>query len=130
MRGGQRMQKIGKTIFRRESRITGVTHSAAFKSVEESIRFPLKYYGNNVCGLVNFLYLLQEFGIINLVFSSPATVYGKGVNAGDPLREFCVHHPETYYDNDDDVRRAKPGVLGTTSPTAERDLRVNPFLPI
>ena len=33
-----------KTIFSRESRITGVIHFATFKSVEESIRFRLKYY--------------------------------------------------------------------------------------
>lgn len=106
-----------ETIFRRESRITGVIHFAAFKSVEESIRLPLKYYGNNVCGLVDFLSLLQEFGIKNFVFSSSATVYGDVANSGIPLREeFCVHHPETYYDNDGGARRASPGVLGLTSP--------------
>jgi UDP-glucose 4-epimerase len=39
---------------------------------------------------VNFLDLLQELGINNLVFSSSATVYGEGVNAGVPLREEFV----------------------------------------
>lgn len=65
-------------------------HFAAFKPVEESIRFPLKYYRNNACGLVNFLDLLQELGINNLVFSSSVTVYEEGVNAGVPLHEEFV----------------------------------------
>lgn len=106
-----------KPILRCESRIIGVIHFAAFKSVEESIRCPLKYYENNVCGLVDFLGLLQEFGIKNFVFSSSATVYGEGANAGIPLREeLCVHHPETYHDDDGDQHHAIPGVLGLTSP--------------
>jgi UDP-glucose 4-epimerase len=62
------------------SRISGVIHFAAYKSVEESIRMPLRYYSNNVCGLVDFLSLLEEFGIKNFVFSSSATVYGEGAN--------------------------------------------------
>ena len=49
-----------ETVLRRESRISGVIHFAAYKSVEESIRMPLKYYSNNVCGLVDFLSLLEE----------------------------------------------------------------------
>ncbi|KAJ4366250.1 hypothetical protein N0V83_007886 [Neocucurbitaria cava] len=101
----------------RQSRISGVIHFAAYKSVEESIRMPLRYYSNNVCGLVDFLALLEEFGIKNLVFSSSATVYGEGANCGIPLREeLCVHHPETFLDNDGSERQVLPGVLGLTSP--------------
>jgi UDP-glucose 4-epimerase len=99
------------------SRISGVIHFAAYKSVEESIRMPLKYYSNNVCGLVDFLGLLEEFGIKNFVFSSSATVYGEGANCGVPLREeLCVHHPETFYDQEGRERQALPGVIGLTSP--------------
>jgi UDP-glucose 4-epimerase len=101
----------------RTSRISGVIHFAAYKSVEESIRMPLKYYSNNVCGLVDFLGLLEEFGIKNFVFSSSATVYGEGANCGVPLREeLCVHHPETVYESDGSQRLALPGVIGLTSP--------------
>jgi UDP-glucose 4-epimerase len=100
-----------------QSRISGVIHFAAYKSVEESIRMPLRYYNNNVCGLVNFLGLLEEFGIKNFVFSSSATVYGEGANCGVPLREeLCVHHPESFLDGDGNERRVLPGVLGLTSP--------------
>lgn len=101
----------------RHSRITGVIHFAAYKSVEESIRMPLKYYMNNVCGMVDFLGLLEEFGIKNFVFSSSATVYGEGANCGAPLREeLCVHHTETFCDEEGSERQAIPGVMGLTSP--------------
>ncbi|KAI8933552.1 hypothetical protein NX059_009286 [Plenodomus lindquistii] len=101
----------------RRSRISGVIHFAAYKSVEESIRQPLRYYNNNVCGLVDFLSLLEEFGIKNFVFSSSATVYGEGANCGLPLREeLCVHHPESFLGEDGVERRVLPGVLGLTSP--------------
>jgi UDP-glucose 4-epimerase len=101
----------------RTSRISGVIHFAAYKSVEESIRMPLRYYSNNVCGLVDFLALLEQFGIKNLVFSSSATVYGEGANCGVPLREeLCVHHPESFIDSDGSERQVIPGVMGLTSP--------------
>lgn len=101
----------------RQSRISGVIHFAAYKSVEESIRMPLKYYMNNVCGMVEFLGLLEEFGIKNFVFSSSATVYGEGANCGVPLREeLCVHHNETFSDDDGLEQQAIPGVMGLTSP--------------
>ncbi|KAJ4357211.1 uncharacterized protein N0V89_001786 [Didymosphaeria variabile] len=104
-------------MLQRQSRITGVIHFAAYKSVEESIRMPLKYYMNNVCGMVEFLGLLEEFGIKNFVFSSSATVYGEGANCGAPLREeLCVHHPETFCDSDGVQLQAIPGVMGLTSP--------------
>jgi UDP-glucose 4-epimerase len=104
-------------VLERTSRISGVIHFAAYKSVEESIRMPLRYYSNNVCGLVDFLALLEQFGIKNLVFSSSATVYGEGANCGVPLREeLCVHHPESFIDGDGAEHRVLPGVLGLTSP--------------
>jgi UDP-glucose 4-epimerase len=106
-----------ETTLTRGSRITGVIHFAAYKSVEESIRQPLRYYSNNVCGLVDFLSLLEEFAIKNFVFSSSATVYGEGANCGFPLREeLCVHHPETFYGDDGIERQVSPGVIGLTSP--------------
>lgn len=105
------------TVLTSASRISGVIHFAAYKSVEESIRMPLKYYSNNVCGLVDFLSLLEEFGIKNFVFSSSATVYGEGANCGTPLREeLCVHHHETYSEASGVERHAIPGVMGLTSP--------------
>ncbi len=111
------MNDAQEPVVERRSRISGVIHFAAYKSVEESIRMPLRYYSNNVCGLVDFLSLLEQFNIKNFVFSSSATVYGEGANCGLPLREeLCVHQPESFVDSDGSERRVLPGVLGLTSP--------------
>ncbi|KJK78293.1 hypothetical protein H634G_06466 [Metarhizium anisopliae BRIP 53293] len=83
----------------RRSRISGVIHFAAFKSVSESITHPVQYYQNNVCGLVNLVSLLGEHDIRNLVFSSSATVYGCKADLGRPLREEDLVHPESYVDD-------------------------------
>ncbi|KAM3085762.1 hypothetical protein ACMFMG_002824 [Clarireedia jacksonii] len=72
------------------SRISGVIHFAAYKAVEESIQQPLKYYSNNVGGLIDFCSLLGDFGIKKLVFSSSATVYGTIADSGMPLHEDFV----------------------------------------
>lgn len=99
------------------SRIAGVIHFAAFKSVEESISKPIAYYQNNICGLIELLSLLQEFGIKNFVFSSSATVYGTRANAGKPLKEKdLVHFPETVTTEDGESEELIPGATGLTSP--------------
>lgn len=69
------------------SRITGVIHFAAYKSVAESFKKPLAYYSNNVGGLVDFCSTLSDFNIKTLVFSSSATVYGELANKGGALLE-------------------------------------------
>lgn len=98
------------------SRISGVIHFAAYKAVEESIRSPLSYYQNNVCGLVDFLVLLRSHNITNFVFSSSATVYGSKTNDGIPLREEdLVHHPEIFIRNGKE-ELLLPGVKGLSSP--------------
>ncbi|RYG47235.1 UDP-glucose 4-epimerase GalE [archaeon] len=53
-----------------------VIHFAALKAVGESISVPLKYYRNNLDGLMTLLECMEEAGVKNLVFSSSATVYG------------------------------------------------------
>lgn len=101
-----------------QSRITGVIHFAAFKSVSESIGKPLAYYNNNVCGLVSLLELLDKFAIRNFIFSSSATVYGSKANAGIPLREEdLVHFPETVQDAATGATvELTPAVAGLTCP--------------
>ena len=54
-----------------------VIHFAAFKSVAESQKEPLKYYHNNLLSLLHLLECMEETGVRNLVFSSSATVYGQ-----------------------------------------------------
>jgi UDP-glucose 4-epimerase len=64
-----------KNIFKQYS-IDGVIHFAAHKAVGESVQQPLKYYYNNVYGLINLLQVMVECNVHNFVFSSSATVYG------------------------------------------------------
>lgn len=64
-----------RTVFQ-EHNFTGIIHFAAFKAVGESVDQPLKYYRNNILGLINCLQLSEEFMVENFIFSSSCTVYG------------------------------------------------------
>jgi UDP-glucose 4-epimerase len=74
--GDYKDKKLLKKVFN-ENKVDGVIHFAAFKAVGESVEQPLKYYQNNVGGLVNLLETMEEQEISNLVFSSSCTVYGE-----------------------------------------------------
>ena len=63
-------------FLKKHSDIEGVIHFAAFKSVGESVKNPLKYYRNNLYSLVNLLQSFNETKV-NFVFSSSCTVYGE-----------------------------------------------------
>ena len=78
------------------SNIVGVIHFAAYKAVDESIRHPVKYYQNNINGLVDFMGLLDDHGIKNFIFSSSATVYGALADGTRVLREEnCILHNDS-----------------------------------
>ncbi|HEX4387021.1 MAG TPA: UDP-glucose 4-epimerase GalE [Steroidobacteraceae bacterium] len=53
-----------------------VMHFAAYTVVPESVRDPLKYYGNNTCATRTLLECCLEAGVRHFVFSSTAAVYG------------------------------------------------------
>jgi UDP-glucose 4-epimerase len=59
-----------------EHRIDTVMHFAANTIVPESVRDPLKYYGNNTCATRNLLECCMAAGVRQFVFSSTAAVYG------------------------------------------------------
>lgn len=71
-------------IFSRHS-ISSVIHLAGFKSVNESTKFPLEYYRNNVYSTLELLECMDKFKIKKLIFSSSATVYGN--QHSSPLKE-------------------------------------------
>lgn len=99
------------------SQISAMIHFAAFKSVSESIDCPLAYYRNNVCGLVDLLSIISEFGVKNFVFSSSATVYGAKSNAGKQLREDdLLHFDEIVVDENGIETVGLSGAVGLTSP--------------
>ena len=63
-------------LFKKETNIEGVIHFAAFKSVEESVREPKKYYDNNIGSLEVLLKIMKKYSVSNIIFSSSCTVYG------------------------------------------------------
>jgi UDP-glucose 4-epimerase len=59
-----------------EHDVDTVMHFAANTIVPESVRDPLKYYGNNTCATRNLLAACMQQQVKKLVFSSTAAVYG------------------------------------------------------
>ncbi|PYH40836.1 UDP-GAL-4-epimerase [Aspergillus saccharolyticus JOP 1030-1] len=99
------------------SNITGVIHFAAYKEVHDSLRNPLKYYQNNISGLVDFVTLLDEHQIKTFIFSSSANVYGTLSATHRTLREeHCVHQPASYPGPDGQPIPVTQGCTGITNP--------------
>jgi len=65
-----------REVFEIEKNISGCIHFAAFKSVEESVINPLKYFKNNVNSLEVLLKCMVDYNVKNIIFSSSCTVYG------------------------------------------------------
>lgn len=70
-------------------RPAAVIHFAAFIEAGQSVRDPLRFYANNVGATLSLLRCIQAVGIIPLVFSSTAAVYGDPQYT--PIDE---HHPK------------------------------------
>lgn len=64
-------------IFSKEEDIYAVIHLAGFKYVNDAVISPLKYYKNNIQGMVSLLEAMNKFKVYNLVLSSSANVYGE-----------------------------------------------------
>ena len=72
-------------VFEKEGPIDGVIHFAAYKSIEESVKNPEKYYENNIGSLKILLQNMEKHNVDNIIFSSSCTVYGMPENL--PVRE-------------------------------------------
>lgn len=57
--------------------IAAVVHFAALKAVGDSVERPLDYAEVNVGGLIGLMQEMAKAGVLRLVFSSSATVYGE-----------------------------------------------------
>lgn len=66
-----------ETVFSLEKPFDVIMHFAGLKSVELSLRDPLKYYTNNVSGFLNLLSIPKYNPVTKLIFSSSSIVYGK-----------------------------------------------------
>ena len=61
-------QKEGNPIF-------SVIHFAGLKSMEESIRSPLKYWESNVGSTISLLEVMEKYSCHSIIFSSSASIY-------------------------------------------------------
>ncbi len=64
------------SVFEKED-IEGAIHFAAVSQVGESMKDPLKYYSNNLCGTEVLLESMVAHGVDKIVFSSTAATYGE-----------------------------------------------------
>jgi UDP-glucose 4-epimerase len=62
-------------VFNAMKGVDAVIHLVAKKAVGESVTNPLKYYDNNVGGILNVLAAMSSHGVKRIVFSSTAAVY-------------------------------------------------------
>ncbi|MCO6535889.1 UDP-glucose 4-epimerase GalE [Lactobacillus sp.] len=60
----------------RNEKIDAVMHFAAYSLVPESVKKPLKYYDNNVAGMIALLEAMNDAEVKYLIFSSSAATYG------------------------------------------------------
>ncbi|MBF45876.1 MAG: UDP-glucose 4-epimerase GalE [Flavobacteriales bacterium] len=69
-------EKALNNVFEKEKNILGTIHFAAYKSVEESVKYPHKYHSNNIGSLQVLLNVMKNHHVENIIFSSSCTVYG------------------------------------------------------
>jgi len=79
----------------RDHGVTGVIHLAALKAAGESVEQPIKYFTENVGGMIDLLEIMKAEGVRNLVYSSSAAVYG--TPARNPVSEDAPLVPENPY---------------------------------
>ena len=81
-------------VFEKEN-IEQVVHFAASSIVPESVEKPLKYFDNNVYGMINLLEVMLDFDVKQIVFSSTAATYG--VAKENPIKETTPQNPINPY---------------------------------
>ena len=82
--GDVRDEALLQKIFK-ENEIGCVIHFAGLKAVGESVAKPWEYYDNNINSTLMLTKVMKEAGVMNLIFSSSATVYTAGNEM--PLKE-------------------------------------------
>lgn len=94
IKGDIRDKELLDTLFSAHN-VRAVIHCAGLKSVKESMEEPEKYLDVNVRGTRTILSAMNEAGVLNILFSSSATVYGKPSSL--PIKESHPLAPESPY---------------------------------
>lgn len=63
-------------VFTKHAPIDAVVHMCAYIQVGESVYDPLRYYDNNVIGMLRILQTMQKFKCDKLILSSTAALFG------------------------------------------------------
>lgn len=75
--------------------VDAVIHMAGLIVVPESVKYPEKYFQNNVLGAVSLLESMKDIGVKKIIFSSSACVYGAAKNL--PITEDTPLAPDNPY---------------------------------
>lgn len=67
-----------------ENKFDAVMHFAAYISVEESMREPIRYFHNNISVVLSILEAMRKYHVDKLIFSSTAAVYGNPLQTPIP----------------------------------------------
>ncbi|MBQ7154238.1 MAG: UDP-glucose 4-epimerase GalE [Synergistaceae bacterium] len=72
IRNGEALDKIFA-----ENQVEAVVHFCAYSLVGESMELPLKYFDNNVGGMISLLEAMHRHNVKRIIFSSTAATYGE-----------------------------------------------------
>ncbi len=108
--------------------ITSVFHFAGLKCIEESIKSPLKYWDNNVCGTISLLKVMEKYSCFNLIFSSSATIFDKSGNK--KINEGFKLNPINPYGNTKSVTETLLHDIFLSCPNSFRISNLRYFNPI
>lgn len=78
-----------------EQKFDGVIHMAALIQMGESFRDPNKYFDNNLISAIHLTEVMVKHGVLKMVFSSSAGVYGSPKSL--PIKEDDPKNPENPY---------------------------------
>lgn len=92
--GDTRDRQFLESVFAQEE-ITAVIHMDAFSLVPESVQQPLKYFDNNLIGLISLLEAMNKYAIKYLIFSSTAATFGNPVQI--PIQDQDPQQPINPY---------------------------------
>jgi UDP-glucose 4-epimerase len=87
--------RVGAAV--KDHKIDTVMHFAAMAYVGESVEQPLRYYRNNVDGLLSVLEACEAGGVERFVFSSSCSTYGQPPEGMIPIPEHCPQSPVSPY---------------------------------
>ena len=90
-----KLRDIFQSHIDKKSPIVAVIHCAGLKSIEESFRIPIEYWGNNVSGSIVLMKIMEDFKCNKLIFSSSASIYG--LSGGHLIKEDAKIEPINPY---------------------------------